>query len=113
MKRRVFSLALPAGLTDYRNDHLLLNALEEEIKLASRFFVIVDFIEANIDPDKEDEESQEDKNLMGSLGNYHWQRARKIIKQRRDLLAQYGRIDIDDEPSVNPDVVSTASRSHK
>lgn len=104
MKRRPFMLRPPHQIVDYRDDQLLLGALEAEIKLASRFFVIVDFISENIvgEDGKINPEDSNARELMASLGQDHWQRAKKIIKLRQTYDEEYGRLD---EQSAAPEAI--------
>jgi hypothetical protein len=85
MKRRVFTLNIPRDLVDYRDDILLLSAIEVEVRLARRFFDIVEFIDAN-----PDDASKADRELVAELGSGHWRRAKKILENRRRLLNSYG-----------------------
>jgi hypothetical protein len=93
----MFALRPISHSIDYRDDQVLLAALEQEVKLASRFFTIVDFLTEN--PDKD---SEADKELMANLGQVHWQRAREIIQRRRDLISQYGLHPAYDDPESMP-----------
>jgi hypothetical protein len=94
MKRRTFMLRPLEQHVDYRDDQVLLAALEQEVKLASRFFTIVDFLTENPDSD-----SESAKELMANLGQIHWQKAKEIIQRRRDLINQYGPHPSFDDPS--------------
>lgn len=95
MRRRTFMLRPPNQVVDYRDDELLLGALEAEIKLASRFFTIVDFISENIvsEDGKINPGDTRARELMASLGQEHWQKAKSIIQLRRDFDEEYGRLD--------------------
>lgn len=95
MKKRTFMLRPPYQMVDYRDDEMLLGALESEIKLASRFFNIVDFISENLvdeagNVNKEDIQSRE---TMAERGRLHWEKAKKIISLRKEMDVEYGSLD--------------------
>lgn len=86
MKRRVFVAQPPTVVIDYRDDEIFISAIEHEVKLASRYFAIVDFITANL----EAEEDKEDLNLFQTLGRKHWAGAKSLMRRRRELLDAFG-----------------------
>lgn len=75
---------------DYRDDETLLCGMEEEVKLASRFFNLVDFCDANPGEGEEAERVAEDRKLLAELGNAHWRQARELLNRRRSIVCKYG-----------------------
>lgn len=86
MKRRVFVAQPPSMSIDYRDDEVFITAIESEVKLASRFFAIVDFITVNL----EAEEDNDDLTLFQTLGRKHWAGAKSLMRRRRQLIDIYG-----------------------
>jgi hypothetical protein len=113
MKKRTFMLRPPFPQVDYRDDLSFLGVLEAEIKLASRFFVIVDFINENIvDADgKIPEEDILARESMAGLGVKHWQKAKKIMQLRQEMDDQFGSLDDEDEVRTESNESPGPSRS--
>ncbi len=79
MKRRAFDLNRAIPFVDLTDDEMLLQSVELEVKLAARFFAIIEFIDANPDT-----ESKEDRELLARLGLGHWLKAKGFLQRRRE-----------------------------